>query len=74
MLFRMIFIFAILCMAFAISDLKNPEEDEEGFKISLEKLKFIPAELLCTICHNVVNRLQHDLLEDPVKFQIVSYL
>uniref|UniRef100_A0AC34Q972 Saposin B-type domain-containing protein n=1 Tax=Panagrolaimus sp. JU765 TaxID=591449 RepID=A0AC34Q972_9BILA len=69
MLLRMTFAFAILCAAFAVPDLKNPE-DEEGIKISLEKLKFIPAELLCTLCHNVVNRLQHDLLEDPVKFQV----
>uniref|UniRef100_A0A914YBT9 Saposin B-type domain-containing protein n=1 Tax=Panagrolaimus superbus TaxID=310955 RepID=A0A914YBT9_9BILA len=64
--------FSIVCFAAPVitNDAKTGEDD--GIKISLEKLKFIPAELLCTLCHRVVIKLQHDLQENPMDFQIVS--
>uniref|UniRef100_A0A914YBT4 Saposin B-type domain-containing protein n=1 Tax=Panagrolaimus superbus TaxID=310955 RepID=A0A914YBT4_9BILA len=63
--------FSIVCFAAPLitnDDAKTGEDD--GIKISLEKLKFIPAELLCTLCHRVVIKLQHDLQENPMDFQI----
>uniref|UniRef100_A0AC34FDN9 Saposin B-type domain-containing protein n=1 Tax=Panagrolaimus sp. ES5 TaxID=591445 RepID=A0AC34FDN9_9BILA len=59
----------VVCFAAPlISDPKTGEDD--GIKISLEKLRFIPAELLCTLCHRVVLKLQHDLQENPIDFQV----
>jgi len=47
-----------------------PNTKEQGsVKISLEKLRFIPPELLCTLCHRVVEKMRHDLLSDPIRFQ-----
>ena len=63
--------FATLCCFSApliSEDAKTGEDD--GIKINLEKLRFIPAELLCTLCHRVVIKLQHDLQENPVDFQV----
>uniref|UniRef100_A0A7E4ZR11 Saposin B-type domain-containing protein n=1 Tax=Panagrellus redivivus TaxID=6233 RepID=A0A7E4ZR11_PANRE len=51
-------------------DAKTGMDDDTEVKISLEKLKFIPKELLCSLCYRVVGKLQHDLREDPVQFQI----
>jgi hypothetical protein len=59
---------ATVCFAAPItSDAKFGQDD--GIKINLEKLKFIPQEILCTLCHRVVTKLQHDLQENPMEFQ-----
>ncbi|KAE9553442.1 hypothetical protein FO519_003355 [Halicephalobus sp. NKZ332] len=66
MLYR-IFVLVFVAVSVFGNDIKD--DNDEGIKISLEKLKFIPPELLCTLCHNVVNKLRLGLLEDPVLFQ-----
>ena len=61
---------SVVIAAPIIKDTKTGEDD--GIKINLDKLKFIPKELLCTLCHRVVEKLQKDLHESPVDFQNVS--